>query len=56
MLQSAATPDPRKNTTHDAPDNPTPSHDDPAVRRQRCATASVEHHQQKRLGVRLFKD
>jgi len=55
MLRSAVAPNPRKNTTHDAPDNPTPSHDDPAVRRPRCAVHQPETSTVKPFRVRLFK-
>ena len=56
MLRFTATPDPRENTTNNAPDNPKPSHDDPAVPRSRCAVDQRKTSPVKRLGVRLFKD
>ena len=55
MLQSAAMLGQRKNTTHHTPDNPTPSHDDPAVRQSRCAVAQRKTLPAKCLGVRLIK-
>ena len=55
MLQSAATPDPRKPTTHARPDNPTRLAGAPAFGRWHCAVAQHENSPANARRVRLFK-
>ena len=55
MLRSPATTDPRKNTTHEALDNPKPVADATGVRRLAMRQRPTSRSTAKRLGVRFFK-
>ncbi len=55
MLRSPATTDPRKNTIHEAIDNPKPVTDGTGVRRLTMRQRPTSRSTEKRLGLRFFK-